>query len=257
MQNISISSKSLNIIISFFAAILFFQIMSLLTSVTQGHSIYWFFHVFGGGSGGIVYLKMTMYTAFTFGLLELWEQHKLLLRENEYQKLDILPRQDQQVLLPAQVEDIKLNIIRLEQSGLRYVMMDFTKKATTQFRNNLNISDTIQVLDGEFDSTQTRHEGNLEMVRYLIQTVPMLGFIGTIVELTSALQLIGTGSLKDLENVRMAMSGAFDATVVALTLTMVLTYFYHRYIGQLDMFFGEMKSFIYENLISRIYQKPK
>jgi len=97
----------------------------------------------------------------------------------------------------------------------------------------------------------------LEMVRYLIQTVPMLGFIGTIVELTSALQLIGTGTLKDLENVRMAMSGAFDATVVALTLTMVLTYFYHRYIGQLDMFFGEMKSFIYENLISRIYQKPK
>ena len=80
----------------------------------------------------------------------------------------------------------------------------------------------------------------------------MLGFIGTIIELTNSLQQLDKG----LDVVRAAMEGAFDATLVALTLTIFLTLYYHTYIGKMDMFFARTKAYITDNLISRIYN-PK
>jgi biopolymer transport protein ExbB/TolQ len=259
MKNIELSSKLINFLISALAGLLFFEIMSLFAFKTIGMGgLHWFFHVLGGGEGGIVTLKIIMYIAFMFGSIELWAKYqKLQYETNGLDQQSILPTQDQQVLSHGDVEEIKLQVIRLQGTNTRFVFLDFIKKAATQFRNNLNISDTMQVLEGEFSATQHRHEGELETVRYIASTIPMLGFVGTIVELTSALQKLGDGTPNDLKNVREAMSGAFDATVLALVLTMFLTFYYHRYIGALDIFFGKVKSFILENLISRIYQKQR
>jgi chemotaxis protein MotA len=249
MQTDFLNHKAIRLIGSLTIAGLFLETTTMLAQWAAGSTFGGLFRVFGGGDWGISTLKVVMYAAFTYGLLDLWQKQHALRHEFGAFGLGVLPEQDQLVLSPNEVADLKLNVIGLEKRGARYLLLDFVKKAATQYRNDNNIGATIQVLESQFEAAQNQREGDLEIVRYLIQTIPMLGFVGTIVELTAALQHLDAG----LDKVRGAMSAAFDATMVALTLTILLTFFYHRHIGDLDVFFGKMKTYVLENLVSRIY----
>jgi biopolymer transport protein ExbB/TolQ len=239
------SSRTLNFFVSIIGAFLFWQIMTYLSSVTDNHPI---LRVWGGS--GVGFLKVIAYAAFIFGMLDLYEKKKSLRREYAGFQLGLLPTQEQMVLTPDDVANIKMAVITREKNGEpKYLVSSFIKKAATQFRNDNSVSDTMKVMEMQVDSTKSDEEGRLEEVRYIIQTIPMLGFIGTIIELTSSLQKLDKG----LDIVRAAMEGAFDATLVALTLTIFLTLYYHTYIGQVDVFYAGIKSYITDNLISRIY----
>jgi biopolymer transport protein ExbB/TolQ len=251
MQNIIINKQLLHVIISIIAAFLFYQLCGFLYNQTQ----FGLFRIFGGGGLNIALLKVLMYMGFFYGTLEVLEKRRNLMREYEGFNLNLLPTQEQMILSPAQVENIKLAILQQQKSGTFFILLDFIKKACTQFRNNQDIIETLQVLESQFTSAQDEHEGNLETTRYIVSTIPMLGFIGTIVELTGSLVLIPyIHKDNGMSRIADAMYSAFDATVVALLLTMILTFFYHKLIGDMDVFYGKTKSYIINNLISRIYK---
>jgi chemotaxis protein MotA len=240
------SSRALYLIVSIIGAFLFWQIMTYLAVITGNNQ---FLRVWGGASG-VGFLKVIAYIAFIYGMLDLFDKKKALTRENNGFQLGLLPTQDQMVLTYDDVANIKMAVLNREKNGEpRYRVSSLIKKAATQFRNDNSISDTMKVLETQIDSDKSDEEGRLEEVRYIIQTIPMLGFIGTIIELTSSLQKLEDG----LKFVRASMEGAFDATLVALTLTIFLTLYYHTYIGQMDMFFARTRAYITDNLISRIY----
>jgi biopolymer transport protein ExbB/TolQ len=244
MNNI-LNSRTLYLIVSIIGAFLFWQLMTYLSAITGNHP---FLRVWGGS--GVGFLKVIAYVAFIYGMFDLYDKKKALRRENGGFHLGLLPTQDQMVLTYDDVAQIKMAVLNREKNGEpRYRVSSLIKKAATQFRNDNSISDTMKVLETQIDSDKTDEEGRLEEVRYIIQTIPMLGFIGTIIELTNSLQQLDKG----LDVVRAAMEGAFDATLVALTLTIFLTLYYHTYIGQLDMFFARVRAYITDNLISRIY----
>ncbi len=250
MQNITINKQLLHVIISIIAAILFYQLNNFLFKQTQ----FGLFRIFGSGGTNIVTLKMLMYLGFCYATLEILEKRKNLMREYGGFEIGLLPTQEQMILTPAQVETIKLVVLQQEKNGVSFTVLDFIKKACTQFRNNENISETLQVLESQFSSAQDEHEGNLETSRYIIATLPMLGFVGTIVELTGSLVLIKTIEKDGFGPISEAMYSAFDATVTALLLNMILTFFYHQHIGAVDVFYGKTKSYLVDNLISRIYK---
>lgn len=247
-MNNMVNQRTINLAISIIGAFLFWQIMDYLAALMDNPPI---LRVWGGG--GIAFVKVIAYAFFIYGMLDLMEKRKALKREHNGFNLGLLPQQDQMVLSPEDVSNIKLAVIARERNGEpTYLVSSFIKKAATQFRNDNSVSDTMKVLETQIDSDRSDEEGGLEAVRYIIQTIPMLGFIGTIIELTSSLQKLNEG----LNVVRAAMEGAFDATLVALALTIILTMYYHTYIGQLDQFYARLKSYITDNLISRIYN-PK
>ena len=46
---------------------------------------------------------------------------------------------------------------------------------------------------------------------------------------------------------------AFDTTLVALLIGLILNFFYHRYLKEMDTFYSRSKAYVIDNLISRIY----
>ncbi len=90
---------------------------------------------------------------------------------------------------------------------------------------------------------------------YLLQAISSLGFIGTVLGLSVA---IGLGDQAKTEQgmglITQNLNVAFDTTIVALVLGLFLTYRYHSYLEKLDTFFSQTKSYILDNLISRIYK---
>ena len=205
-----------------------------------------------GGSGG--YIHLLMYVAFIYGMLELSRHQKFIKKQYEGFNLNLLPVADQLVLSPEEVSNIKLVMLDLEKRGFNFLVSDFIKKACTQYRNDKSITDTLQVFDAQVNSSKDEIEGGLEMVKYMISAIISLGFIGTLVGLSTA---IGKAHLaktaEGMPEITGHLNVAFDTTLVALLLGLVLNFFFHKYLGDLDTFFAKTKAYIIDNLISRIY----
>lgn len=250
-KQFNISTALLNVAISIFGAFLFFQLMSFLEWQTRGTGFHTIFRVFGGGSTFVGFLKTIMYGACIYGALDITGKFKALEYQTKGFQLNLLPLQEHTLLNSSEVEAIRHKVTNLENQGIFYTVAAYVKKTCAQYHNDHSISDTLQVLDLQLGAGKEVEEGKLENQRYLVQTVPMLGFIGTIVELTAALQK----DLRNLDLVRQSMEGAFDATLVALSGTILLTWLYHRYIGELDVFYAQIRSYITDNLVSRIISR--
>jgi len=253
-QHIFSNARAVNLAVSVLAAIVFWQSMSFLADLTTGLGLHSIFRVLGGT--GVAFVKILAYLVFLFGILELRDRSRYLRKEQQGFQLGLLPLQEQLVLTPDEVEEIKREALKMEQKGQHFFVPTVIKKTCTHYRNDNSISDTMQALDGHLDTGLKEQEGQLETVRYIIQTVPMLGFIGTIIELTSSLRLVkGFQKTGDITEVSNALYSAFDATLVALGLTIILTFLYHRHLETLDLFFAQVKSYVMDNLIARIYKR--
>src|SRR5699024_7972169 len=131
------------------------------------------------------YIQALSYVCFIYAMLELRQMKSFLKKQYQGFGLKLLPEEDQLILTPDEVADIKLSIIEIEKRGVLYLVSDFIKKACTQYRNDQSIPETLQVLDVQINNTKDEMEGGLNTVRYLLNAIMSLGFIGTLIGLTS------------------------------------------------------------------------
>lgn len=253
MNNLNISTQTINVLKSIIYALLLWMVLSFLVSISdQLPGLKRFFILLGGGLSG--YIQFLTYIAFFFCILELNRKQKEIDHEYSAFANDILPIDDQLVLNRDEVADIKLSVIRMEKQGVNLITNSLIKKACAQFRNNNSISETLQVLESQVSNEKEEIESELSMVRYLITAMMSLGFIGTLIGLSAA---IGNAHLAKTEEGMSILTGylnfAFDTTLVALALGLIINYLYYKYIEDIDKFFAKSKSYIIDNLISRIY----
>lgn len=247
-----LSSRMVNIIVSFCAAMLFWMVLNVFaTLIPANTSVYRILQIMGGTKDG--YIQMFTYAAFILAILELLEKEKYL--KQQYQGFDwhLLPVEENAQLSKAELGIITGRIANMEKHGQTSMLSSFIKRACTQYNNNRSVNDTLQIVDAKINTAKEESEGQLEIIRYLINTISALGFIGTVIGLSVA---IGNSALAKTEGgmhtITQYLYLAFDTTLVALLLGLVLNYRYHDYLERMDTFYSKSKSYIVDNLICRI-----
>ena len=250
------STNRIQIIFSIISGLGLWLFLILLGSMfSDGTNGQRFFEMLGGSSSGII--QGLIYMVFFYCLFELFKKRNFIKHQFKGFNLKILPTKDQYVLSPDDVAKIKLTTIALEKGGQEYMLCDFVKKACTQYRNDQSIGETLQVFTHQVDNSKEEMEGDLEIVRYLLSTVISLGFIGTLIGLSSSIGMAHLAKTAEgMPVITKSLYIAFDTTLVALFIGLILNFFYHRYLKDLDNYFAQSKSYIINNLISRIYN-PK
>ncbi len=246
-------SKISQAIFSVGAALALWVVLILLSNFFEGvESLSRVFEAAGGSGKG--YIQALMYALFFYSAFELYAKKMAIKAEFEGFDQHILPEKDQLVLSPEEVAKIKLDIIQLEKDGKKFLVTRFVKKACTQYRNDKSIPDTLQVFNAQVDNSKDELEGKLEIVRYLLGAIISLGFIGTLIGLSSSIGMAHLAKTAEgMPEITRNLNVAFDTTLVALVIGLVLNFFYHRYLEYIDTFYSRTKSYIIDNLISRIY----
>ena len=247
-------TKHMQIIFSLIAAIGLWLLLIFISSVfTEGSGMHRLIELLGGSSLG--YIQAAIYAVFIYSLFELLSRRKYIRQQYQAFQYGLLPEQDQLVLTPDEVAQIKLNTIQIERSGRFSMIGDFIKKACTQYRNDQSVGETLQVFNAQVDNSKEEMEGDLELIRYLLGAIISLGFIGTLLGLSSSIGMAHLAKTAEgMPAVTSSLNQAFDTTLVALVTGLVLNFFYHRYLKEMDTFFSRSKAYVIDNLISRIYR---
>jgi chemotaxis protein MotA len=256
-----INHKNINVIIAILAGVMAWIVLMVIAIPLPDSSAFHRYVIALGGSGS-GFIQAICYGLFTYAILELREKRKDLDSETEAFNLELLPEKEQLVLSPEEVGMIKLSMLDLERKGIQFRVVNFIKKTCTQYRNENSTTDTYNVLSSQIKTSKDEMEGDLEMTRYIVQALPMIGFIGTVIGLTEGIvhskgMLEINPAIKQdaLIQVVDSFSMAFGTTFLALILSLLLTRSYHIYLGKMDLFFSKTENYIIDNLISRIYKQ--
>lgn len=175
---------------------------------------------------------------------------------------DLIPRRGDFVLSPGTATEVLRRMRQLCDRPKEFLLFRRIDMALSNLGNIGEVRDVGAVLEGQADADASGVDSSFTVVRSLIWTIPILGFIGTVVGLSQAIGsftavLAQTGveasAIKDnLKPVVSGLATAFETTLVALlaavAIQLLSTWVYKREETMLDA----MSDYCNENVLSRL-----
>jgi biopolymer transport protein ExbB/TolQ len=240
-----------NLTLSSGIALLITAICMLLLSLTSKENsagLYRFLLLLGGDVVNGGYVQSATYLAFFWAWFEVREKLKVIARERRAFKLNLIPTNDKHVFMPQDINNLKFKLIEFERKE-KYILSDLLKKACTQFRTSGSLAELIAIVSIQIEVSQEKSEGDQSVIRYLTWVIPSVGFVGTVIGISQALIVANSG---DMEKITTLLGVAFDTTLVALILSIIIMWFVHQLQEETDRFHSDLKEFVIENLINKI-----
>ncbi len=234
------------------AALMVMTVNLLAITFADNELLHRLFVLFGGRLPSGLIQGIT-YFLFTFGVFEIINLRKRIQQEMIAFDMNLLPESEQFVLGTEDVAKLKLNMIEIQRKQ-DFQLVELIKKACTKFRSSNSISESLGILTRHSDLLLRNSESDQSMIRYIAWAIPSVGFIGTVIGIAASLSQAGAAvTLAGVERVTELLYIAFDTTLVALILSLILMFLYHKVQAKVEKFHTGMEEYVIENLINRIY----
>lgn len=224
--------------------------MLLLGPISKENSptFYRILILLGGDVANGGYIQSFTYLAFFWSWFEVREKLRNIARERKAFKLNLIPTGEKHVFMPADINQLKFKLIEFEKKE-KYILSDLLKKACTKFRTSGSLSELINIVSIQIEVSQEKSEGEQSVIRYLTWVIPSIGFVGTVIGISQALIVANSG---DMDKITSLLGVAFDTTLVALILSIIIMWFVHQLQEETDKFHSDLKEFVIDNLINKI-----
>lgn len=244
------SSRLIRLLISVIASVVLMAILVMATPEENPNRIL----VMLGGTMPEGLIQGATYFLFIFALLEVMSIKSKLTIEQDAFTAHLLPEKENYVLSADDANQLKLNMQHLEHQR-NYYLVDLIKKACTKYRLSKSSSEVLSLTDAQIKLYNAEVESEQSYINYAIWAIPSVGFIGTVLGIAASLGFANQASTPEgIEKVTSMLAVAFDTTLVALVLSVILMYLVHSMHKQQDELFTKMNSYIIENLINRFYK---
>ena len=192
---------------------------------------------------------------FVYGLFEIRGQFQIIKNEERAYKHNLLPEKENWIVAPEDVTIIRLQAVEIEKRE-KFFLTDLIKKACNKYRSDKSPADALAIVSEQVKLNIQEAESNQSLIRYIAWAIPSVGFIGTVIGIANSLGLAHTVVERGNEGIKgitSALSVAFDTTLVALVLSLVLMYFFHNLQEKIEKLHTRMEGYVIENLINRMY----
>jgi chemotaxis protein MotA len=201
------------------------------------------------------YIQFLTFAAFFWGLIEVRYYMFWTDFERKYLSVELLPGEEHVVLGEMEVNKIRLQVSdylkkkKQESASGSYFLLEIIKKACTKFRSDNSSESAFMIVESQSRINREKTESTQSGIRYLLWAIPSIGFVGTILGISQSLSIAGSG---DIDRITSALGVAFDTTLLALVLSLILMYLYHGLQEKNELLHHEIEEFVIENLINKI-----
>jgi len=152
-------------------------------------------------------------------------------------------------ILPADVRDHTRELQALPPEEREALLPRSLLSALHRFGATGSVADSSasahDVCDGEAD----RLDSELSLLRYIAWAIPAIGFIGTVRGIGDALAQAHRAMQGDLSGVTQGLGTAFNSTLVALLLSLVLMFLLHHLQTEQERLVRDAESYLDERLL--------
>lgn len=192
-----------------------------------------------------------IYLALAWAFADLLVRWLSTRREYRLLRARLLPEDAESVLTIDDLGGIRKKVAELHStdSGFLPYLIDV---AILQLLSGRSIDQALAIVDSTTNLLADRVDLRYHQLRYLAWLIPTIGFIGTVIGLSLALELINPVSI-DLGLVVEGLSVAFYTTLIALLASAALAFVQHTVQEQEELALNEAGLYCLKNLINRIY----
>jgi len=121
-----------------------------------------------------------------------------------------------------------------------------------RFHATRSIQDAAQSIKERAEVAADEFEADLSLTRYIAWAIPSIGFIGTVRGIGEALAQAQKALAGDISGVTDALGLAFNSTLVALLLSLVLMFMLHLLQGRQDKLILEVQNFCHDQVVGQM-----
>jgi biopolymer transport protein ExbB/TolQ len=192
---------------------------------------------------------------FFIGLGELWGRVQDALSESLQLRKHYLPEDERTVLQLTDLGPIYRRI-RDQAGNTELFLPRLILRTILQFQSSHSIDQANTLLNSSLDLYLHEIDLRYNMLRYIMWFIPSLGFLGTVIGITEALNYAGRTNLQDpqlLYQLSLLLGIAFYTTLLALLQAAILVFGVHLVQASEERSLNRAGQYCLDNLINRLY----
>ena len=200
--------------------------------------------------------QVACYVCAVWATLILQSRYREVFRQRQAFHMELLPTEEGARILP---EDARPLARKVEHITARrpFILANMIRLALGKYAISKAAPDVAEVVRNQADVESSRLVSTMGTVQYLAWAIPAIGFVGTVRGLAGAFGMAGTGAELDMTAfTRQAtdqLKIAFDCTLVALLLSLVLMYLVHVVQRAEETLVVDAQEYCQEHLLLRLY----
>jgi biopolymer transport protein ExbB/TolQ len=149
-------------------------------------------------------------------------------RERALLEKDLIPLSEGESILPEDAQEYARPLETLSGDARDLLLPRAMLTALHRFRSTRNIQDVSTAIRNVCETEAERMDSELSLVRYIAWAIPSIGFIGTVRGIGDAMSQAHRAVEGDVAGVTESLGVAFNSTLIALLLSIVLMFLLHR-----------------------------
>jgi biopolymer transport protein ExbB/TolQ len=186
---------------------------------------------------------------FVWAMLIIGYKALLVRRERKLLDRELIHVPEGIKVLPEDAKDYARQLDALPDEDKGKLVVRALQRTLDRFAGTRSIRDSAETSRAVCDSEADRLDSGLAMIRYIAWAIPAIGFIGTVRHIGDALLQANQAVGGDITAVTSSLGIAFNATFVALSLTIVLMFFLHQLQQSQEQFVHDTDHWIDHHLI--------
>jgi len=201
--------------------------------------------------------QIASYCGFVWAAFILLQRYLDVRRQRRAFDLGLLPTEVGVCILP---EDARLLQRRVEQqaaAGGPYILANMIRLALSKYAVSKSGRDVAETVRTQADVDLGRLVSSMATVHYLAWAIPAIGFLGTVRGLATSLTMGGQTQMEIAAFIQEAtghLNVAFDCTLVALALSLVLMFLLHSVQRDEEALVIDCQQYCLEHLVTRLYE---
>ncbi|WP_372717173.1 MotA/TolQ/ExbB proton channel family protein [Novipirellula sp.] len=206
----------------------------------------------------------TVFLGFWCIVILLFKRSKLSLQRRALRHA-VIPENHEFVLTSHTADHVIRNIHALADDPARFLVYNRILIALSNLKNLGRVSDVDDILRANADRDESAHQTSFATLGGFLWAIPVLGFIGTVLGLAGAIgnfssllekQSDVAGIVGSLKEVTGGLSTAFETTLLALVVALVIQLWITSQRKAEEMFLDDCQDYCLKQIVSRIKILP-